>query len=383
MAENSTRFKYFVAASPGLESLLFSELNELGVAGIEVSGGVECTGSPETLWHVHHQSRLAESVRVRLRPFKAQGFPALEQNLRRIPWHAYLRSQGKFTLSVTSQGSRLYHTGAIAERAERVIRASFEGRSPPESVPLATEADDSLVQKFQIRVHHDLVQVSVDASGERLHRRGYRTHVGQAPLRETLAAATLRLLEGRASTPLTNLWDPCCGSGTFLAEWLIPRLGWSGASVRRFAFENWPIHDGDAYANWVATRVRSVPSPLASRAYGSDKDPRCIDAARHNLAQANVLASCELFAEDFHTALERIPRNTAVVSNLPYGVRLVDTSSAARIFQALDAVLWSRKDLRPVVLLHTLTRLPSTRCRWQSLAAFANGGLHVKAWSTD
>lgn len=357
------------------------ELRDLGICGHQAKGGVECSGSVETLWSVHQFSRLAESVRLRLRPFEAHGFPELEQNLRRLPWHAYLRKDDPFTLSVTCQGSRLYHTEAISERVTRIIQTCLEGRAQTRAdSPDEPNAHVLPPQKLHVRVHRNLVQVSVDASGGRLHRRGYRTHVGDAPLRETLAAALVQLLRQRAAERVVRLWDPCCGSGTILAEWLLARRDWA-ATRRSHAFERWPVHAGAAYDAWLATLEPSPPTHEALRAYGSDINPRSIDAAHHNLVLARLDSSCELFAQDFHDAASRIPMHTAVASNLPYGVRLTDTRSASRLFQSLDELLWERRDLRPAVLLLALVRLPQTRCAWEPIATFANGGLRVTAWS--
>lgn len=324
---------------------------------------------------------MAESVRVRLRPFEADGFPELEQNLRRIPWHAYLRRNDAFTLSVTSHGSRLYHTDAISERVTRIIQTCIGSRAQAPSERLSGHAAHaSIPQKFHVRVHRNVVQVSVDASGERLHRRGYRTHVPVAPLRETLAAAMVRLLHQRFKVPMARLWDPCCGSGTLLAEWLIYHRG-SIITPRTYAFEHWPINDHAAYKDWLARYQQSLPTADGLRAYGSDIDPRSIDAARHNLEHAKVFSNCQLFAEDFRTVAKLIPSDTSILSNLPYGVRLTDAKAAARLFQALDELLSKRLDLRPAVILLATAHLPPTRCEWEAIARFANGGLRVTAWS--
>jgi putative N6-adenine-specific DNA methylase len=378
------RFRYFVAVSPGLESLLHAELGRLGIRGQITPGGVECAGTLETLWAIHHQSWLAESARLRLRPFRATSFDELEQGLKRLTWHAYLRPGLPFAISVVSHKSRLYHTDAIAERVRRVIEVGWSlagtstaGLQGPLDRPQAT----GIQGKLQIRVSRDIVQVSIDASGIRLHRRGYRTHVGTAPLRETLGAAAIQLLLTLApSQPIRRLWDPCCGSGTLLGEWLLMRSGKTRFDERPFAFESWPIHPKPEYAAFLERQVQPPSLDLDCLAFGSDIDLKSIEAARHNLAVAQVLERCELRAEDFRNAATRIPANTAVAANLPYGVRLQDQRASATLFGDLDRLLQARSDLRPVVVLNTIAPPNQTQGNWQRLATFANGGLRVNAW---
>ncbi len=381
----ASRFRYFIAVSPGLESLLLEETRRLGLVGSVTPGGVECAGPIEALWTLHHRSRLAESVRLRLRPFRATSFEELEHGLRRLPWHAYLKPGSAFGISVTCQGSRLYHTDAIAERIRHCIEVGWTLAVPStptitssKQPPSATPTD----QKLFVRVKGDFVQISIGASGERLHRRGYRTHVGEAPLRETLAAATIELLLTLApGRSVTMLWDPCCGSGTLLAEWLLRQSGRALVTMRHFAFEQWPVHDPVAYAAWLDESRECSPSNVPCHAYGSDHDARVIAAAQHNLERAGVSDLCDLFPQDFREAEPRIPKNSAVVANLPYGVRLQDRKSAARILLALDQLLQKRSDLRPALVLTTSAPPNEKAQRWQRLAEFANGGLRVTAWA--
>jgi len=364
-------------------------------------GGVECAGGLETLWLLVHRSRLAESVRLRLRPFRASSFAELERGFERLPWHPYLTQHCEFDVSVTTQGSRLYHTDAIAERLRGVVSAKWSARAM--RTPLAlrptqesanvsrslashldTLAHDANNQKVYVRVTSNLVQVSIDTSGVRLHRRGYRTHVGEAPLRETLAAAAIQLL--LALTPnasVTRLWDPCCGSGTLLGEWLLRQSSTSPELPRTFAFEHWPIHDAQGYAAWLAQAPKLIATLPSCSAYGSDIDAKVIEAARHNLDLARVGQECALFAQDFRQSVQRVPQNTAVVANLPYGVRLQDRASAAQVFAELDRVLQRRPDLRPALVLTTLAPSGRFSARWRQIAEFANAGLRVKAFALN
>ncbi|HMA96689.1 MAG TPA: hypothetical protein VKP30_28580 [Polyangiaceae bacterium] len=382
-ARQASQYRSFVAVSPGLEALLEQELRELGIEGRSIPGGVECKGPVEHLWTIHHYSRLAESVRLRLRQFQSRSFAELERELLRLPWHGYLRPNEPYAVSVSCQGSRLYHTDAIAERVRRVVAQRIAQRDASASTSVAGDDLDEphVEQKLQVRVHRNNVQVSIDASGGRLHRRGYRTHVGTAPLRETLAAAVVRMLDqATRGRTFAELWDPCCGSGTLLAEWLLLRQGAAAQKDRGFAFESWPIHRRDEYAAWCQKRLVPTAGADHLHALGTDSDPRAIDASRHNLSSAGLGEHCELICDDFRRAVTRVPQGAAVVSNLPYGVRLADKEHANQLFLKLDRLLLQRGDLRPAVVLTTFAPPQAAQCDWKALATFANGGLRVTAW---
>jgi putative N6-adenine-specific DNA methylase len=384
----AARFRFFVAVSPGLESLLGTELERLGIRGRVLPGGVECSGTLEDLWLIHDSSRLAESVRLRMRPFVATSFAELEHHLKRLPWHAYLREQVIPRVSVVCEKSRLYHTEAIKERVLSAVADRWRKR------PLTAEArgptepsgEDSHASKIHVRIVNNSVQTSIDASGELLHRRGYRVHVGAAPLRETLAAAMVQLLMSLASErAFTRLWDPCCGSGTLLSEWLLTCLPSAPKLKRAFAFENWPIHSADRYADWLVRRADAPRDASATgdgyRAFGSDRDPDAISAAKHNISLAGIAQHCELIPKDFRTAATEIPRVTALATNLPYGVRLEDKAAARKLFAQLDRLLLQRPDLSPVVVVSAVSPPSEVAQRWHRAATFANGGLRVSAWT--
>jgi putative N6-adenine-specific DNA methylase len=381
MSNTGSKYRYFAATSPGLEAFLSEELTEMGIISESVPGGVTFQGPIETLWACAVRSRIAESIRLRLKPFKAANFSALEQGLARLPWHAYLVPFQPFEVSVTCSESRLYHTGAIEERLRGVLNERWQQRS---TSPLAQRADEH--QRVFLRLVRNEVQVSIDATGERLHRRGYRTHVGSAPIRETLAAATLRILTRHLSTePPKRLWDPCCGSGTFLGEWLQSlagiQPGFATNDERSYAFEQWPVHPHQRYADFKSS-IRQLPRATIDGfvAYGSDRDPKAISSAQHNLERALVLPHCTLLCSTFTEAATAIPHHTAIITNLPYGVRLKRTNGKPPPFLALDQLLRQRPDLRPALAITTEAPPASALNPWKAAAHFATGGLRVTAW---
>jgi putative N6-adenine-specific DNA methylase len=373
VAPASTSLKFFATVTPGLERWLDRELRALGVSGRVLRGGVEARGNIEQLWTASAGSRLAESVRVRLKPFRATSFAELERGLARLPWHAYLRPHAAPQISVTCHKSRLYHSDAVSERVRRVLEACLG----------STAAEHGCAAVF-VRIDRDIVQTSIDASGERLHRRGYRTHIGEAPLRETVAAALVRLASealGERSAPaepVPQLWDPFCGSGTIPIEWVLFRQGELPGAQRGFAFERWPIHDPAIYAEWLA-RARSGPSMASTAfAFGSDASPKALRAAEHNALAAGLAQQCRFMCADFEQAARQVPAGALIVTNPPYGVRLA-RSGLSEVYARFERLLSTRTDLRPVVMACGFAPyLEHTRLDWTVAAEIKVGGLPVR-----
>lgn len=365
-----TQHRLFLCVPPGLEPWLVAELAELGIPSKPGAGGVELRASTEQMWQLHRDVRLAEHIRLRLKSFTARHFNVLISELGRLPWHAYLRRQQPFEVQVTCHRSKLWHSDAVAERARAAIESAIGARN-------STEESSHDPQIIHVRITGDRVQTSVDASGERLHRRGQRTLVGKAPLRETLAAALVRMAMHYRQGPLDTLWDPFCGSGCILLEWAERQLGLAAGRHRHFAFEQWPIHDERAYSAYL--NEPTAPRALTLRGFGSDLHAPTLAAAAAN-AESLPDVNMAWFGCDFEACLDQIPEGTAIVTNPPYGVRVSDATGYARLMQRFEAMLARRHDLRPVIALlprplgQFRPRLP-----WQTVAEFYNGGLAVQA----
>ena len=362
--------------SPGLEPWLANELRELGLEGKTSSGGVELRLSTEQLWQAHHETRLAEHIRVRLRSFQACHFSEFVKGIRRLPWHAYVDRNLDLDVRVACHRSRLWHSDAVAERTERTINEQL-GISPSTTAGAGHDAQ----QTVYVRITGDRVQPSVDASGERLHRRGRRILTGRAPLRETLAAALIRILLRSTTGPVVSLWDPFCGSGGILLEWVESRLGIPAGRDRTFAFEHWPIHDAAQYAEWLSNRTPPRAEPAL--AFGSDIDRHALAAAQGNAEKLNH-AGFVWHAGDFESFADAIPPGTAIVTNPPYGVRSLDRAAYGRLLRRFEDLVSARADLRPVVMLLPDPFQPWVpRLPWQRVAQFYNGGLAVQVVRLD
>ena len=386
----STRFKLFALCSPGLESLLFTELQELGHKGKVLAGGVEFSADAVGLWQVSRHSRLAEAVRVRLKSFRAFDFEQLIEGAAKLPWHAYVAKEAKFSLHVTSKKSALYHTDAVSER---LAQALMQQRSGSSRVGAKEPAD----ARIFVRLDRDNVQCSIDATGQSLHKRGYRKHVVRASIRETLAAALSRLLRESLTgepvqvSPPSVVWDPFCGAGTLLLEHSALFSGFT-RTPREFAFERWPTHSATDYDGWRAAQLDAdsaldADGELARdeklHLIGSDRSAHAVKSARANAEllppRANV-SSFDWFHGDFDTVAKQVPQGAAVLGNPPYGRRL-QPGEAKQGLARFEKLLQRRVDLRPVIIVTGGEAKPGAVLKdWQSVARFSNGGQPVQAW---
>src|SRR3989442_1133456 len=200
----------FVVCAPGLEPVLASEMRALGLPGRALAGGVETEGDLREAMRLNLWLRTASRVLIRLgEPFRATTFAELVRQASALPWERFLRKGGRVAFRVTCRKSRLYHSGAVAER----LHAALESRTRF-PVPLAQGAGEEApadAQLFLARFERDVCTVSVDSSGALLHQRGWRGPPAKAPFRETLAAPPLLRARFTGEQPPCH---PPCGSGT-------------------------------------------------------------------------------------------------------------------------------------------------------------------------
>jgi putative N6-adenine-specific DNA methylase len=335
-------FQCIAQCPPGLEPILARELATLGVEGRQVQGGVEWEGGWLPLIRANLELRVAGRVLVTVGAFRARALGELERKAGGLAWDELL-PPGPIHFRVSASRSRLNHTRAVAERLQRASdREPAAGRELPDGD--AEDGDDNPGRGeggtlVLARILRDQVTLRLDASGEHLHRRGYRSRVGEAPLRETLAAAAL-LASGW--TPDLPLADPFCGSGTIpleaalIARRIPPGLAREARAPRGWAMEAWPGFPRDLLAE-VVDRARNGMLPEGPAAIlGSDRDGRVLEAARANARAAGVPGDVT-FQEAPATRCP-LPGGGGpgwIVTNPPYGVRLGDRRGLRTLYRAL------------------------------------------------
>jgi putative N6-adenine-specific DNA methylase len=319
-------FEIFVVAAPGLESALCAEAASLGFEQAKVvRGGVTVMGGWPEVWRANLEVRGASRVLARIAAFRAMHLAQLDKRARRIAWDSVLRADVPFRVEAACKASRIYHSGAAAQRIERAIREML-------GAPVSPDAEISI----KARIEDDLCTIAVDTSGEPLHKRGFKEAVGKAPMRETLASLFLRLCGYDGREPVV---DPMCGSGTFVIEAAEIAAGLKPGRSRRFAFEQLATFDAAA---WQRMREVAGGAKPAIRFYGSDWDKRAVGVARANAARAGVedvtefrqLAISDLVAPGGPPGL--------VIVNPPYGERIGDRRRLEVLYRTLGQVLMAR-----------------------------------------
>lgn len=365
----------FLATAPGLEPLLRDEAGALGLAGARtVPGGVTLDGGWPEVWRANLWLRGASRVLVRIAAFRALHLAQLDKRARKVPWAETLRPDVPVRVEATTRKSRIYHAGAARQRIATAIAETL-------GAPVVDGGGDDhpgAAVTVRARIDDDLCTISLDTSGELLHRRGHKQAVNAAPLRETLAALLLRACGYDGGEPVL---DPMCGSGTFPIEAAEIALGLAPGRSRAFAFERLATFDPAA---WAAMKAPATPRATPFRFLGRDRDAGAIAMSRANAARAGVDAVTD-FAEGPVGALARPDGPPGlVVVNPPYGARLGDAAALRPLYGALGAVLRARFAGWRVGLVTTDPALAAaTGLPFGPPGPFVpHGGLDIRLWQT-
>ncbi|MFZ1104454.1 MAG: class I SAM-dependent RNA methyltransferase, partial [Hyphomicrobiaceae bacterium] len=364
------RFEIFLATAPGLEEVLCAEVRAKGFNSPRaVPGGVTVRGGWPEVWRANLWVRGAGRVLAVLASFRALHLPELKTDARKVPWRQVLRPDVPFRVEATCAKSRIYHSGAAAERIEAAIRETVGATPSPEAQVL-----------IRVHIDHDLCTLSVDTSGEPLHKRGYKEAVSKAPMRETLASLFLRQCGFDGSEPVV---DPMCGSGTFVIEAAEIAARLNPGRARRFAFEHLATFDAAAWQRMREVESRRTPAE-GVRFYGRDRDGGAIAMAQANAERAGVAELCEFRQCPISDVVAPEGPPGLVIANPPYGGRLGDRKALLPLYRALGQTLltrfpgWRAAILTPDPTLARATDLPFL----PPAAPVPHGGLRVTLYRT-
>ena len=308
-----------------------AELGALDIAASAVPGGVAFTGGWESCYRANLWSRIASRILWRVAELDYRNEQDLYAAARAIDWPRYFRVERTLRVNVTAQKSPLKSLEFATLRIKDAVCDRFRdtlGKRP--SIDRASP---------DVRVHAFLeasrATLYLDTSGEPLFKRGWRAGAAEAPLRENLAAGIILLTGWQAHEPLL---DPMCGGGTLLVEAAAMARGRAPGARRRFAFERLSAYDAAAWEN-----VKREPrgSELAPTIYGSDTEPKALNAARRNLAEAGVERWVKLERADILERAAPAPGGVMVM-NPPYGERMGSPEELARFYPRLGDALKQR-----------------------------------------
>lgn len=371
MTVDSGEFEIFLVAVPGLEVALLAEAKEKGFRDPKVvKGGVTLSGGWREVWRANLELRGATRVLARIGSFRAMHLAQLDKRARKLPWNEILRPDVAFHVEASCKSSRIYHSGATAQRIERAIREEL-------GAPVSAEAPIAVMA----RIEDDLCTVSVDTSGTLLHKRGHKEAVSKAPMRETMAAMFLRQCGYSGTEPVV---DPMCGSGTFVIEAAEIAAGLLPGRARPFAFEQLATFDSGAWNDLRKKSSTTYAKAADVKFFGSDRDAGAITMSRANAERAGVAAMTE-FQQHAVSDLKP-PEGPAglVIINPPYGARIGESSHLRPLYRALGRTLIERfKGWRVGLITTELPLAKATELPFKPPGApVTHGGLRVRLFQT-
>lgn len=313
---NTDTFDMVAKTFHGLEDVLAEELRTLGAE--EVTPGrrmVAFKGDMAMLYKANLQCRTALRILKPFHSFKAHTPEKLYDRCKEFDWSTLLSPDKTFAIEVTVNSDNFNNSRFVTYRVKDAIADWFRDRDPEGRRPGVRLTDADVV----INVHISGVEVtlSLDSSGESLHRRGWREAQTEAPINEVLAAGIILKTGWKGDKPFI---DPMCGSGTFLVEAaLIAANIAPGIYRKNFAFEHWPDFDRELFETLY--NDDSHEREITCQIIGADMSPRAIEIAGRNLKSAGVAKSVQLEVKPL-SAWESAPAKGVLVTNPPYGQRL-------------------------------------------------------------
>lgn len=323
-------FQMVATAAAGLEALVGRELRDLGMECQVENGKVRFQGKQEELMKANLWLRTADRVKLVLGQFPAKTFEELYQGVFAIDWQDYLPLGVQFPVSkARCVRSKLHNEPSVqAITKKAVVRKMQKVYARPDGVPLP---ESGPVFSIEVSIRKDQVTIMLDTSGDSLFKRGYRTDKGGAPLKENMAAALVNLSNWFSDKPLL---DPTCGSGTIVIEAVMKALNIAPGLRRSFAFESWPWIDQELWRQLKEAALAAQKDDVELSIMASDIDGRMVELARENAKRAGVLSHItfkQMRLQDFQTDLI----NGVVISNPPYGERLMDDEGVSRLYQEM------------------------------------------------
>ena len=326
-----SKYNLVATAAMGLESIVASEIKDLGYECQTENGKVYFSGDEEAIARANMWLRVGDRVRIIVGEFKAFTFDELFERTKALPWEEFLPVDAAFPVSGKSVKSKLFSVPdcqAIVKKAivERLNSAYKRTGFLSESGPLF---------KLEVSILKDTVTLTIDSSGQGLHKRGYRLAQGDAPLKETMAAALVKLSKWSPNRPFV---DPFCGSGTIAIEAAMIGQNLAPGYNRSFLSEEWPWMQADVWDR-IREEVEDVAKyDLQLDIRGFDVDHNIVSVAQRNAMEAGFTDLISFEQRDVRD-LRLEGENGVLIANPPYGERLGEVEEAEDIAEVLGEIM--------------------------------------------
>ena len=326
----------------GLEDVLAQELTELGANDIQKERrAVSFTGDKAMLYRANLCLRTASRVLVPIATFRAKDADAVYEQAKSIDWSEYMTAKTTFAIDATVYSETFRHSKYVTYRVKDAIADYWMARENQRPSVKVTDPDLSL----NVHIANETVTISLDSSGESLHKRGYRAANTEAPINEALAAGMILMTGWRGES---DFYDPMCGSGTLLIEAaLIAQNIAPGIFRKGFAFEKWRDFDADLFE--AIYNDDSRERLFTHHVYGSDAGYYAVQAALKNVQSANqqrFISVRQIRLEEIKQPFgAQVPSEAnpealpIVMMNPPYGERLAQDKNVFQLYQAIGTTL--------------------------------------------
>ena len=344
----------------GLEAVVVRELERLGYAGrITQTGRIVFQGDASAVCRANLWLRSADRVLLRLGNFEATDFGQLFDRTRELPWEEWIPVDGLFPVLGRSVKSQLSSVPACQKIVKKAIVEKLKATHA-----VAWFEETGAACTVEVALLEDQATLTMDTTGPSLHKRGYRTLVSEAQLKETMASALVQLSFWQPDRPLV---DPFCGSGTIPIEAALLGRNMAPGMQRSFNAEAWPLVP---HTTWQAAReeARDLARPdLPQRILGTDIDEEVLGLARYHAQQAGVAEQIHFQRRDFRDLTSQREYG-CLISNPPYGLRMGRTDEVESLYQAMPLVLrrlptWSHYILTAHPDFESLVGRPADRRR--------------------
>lgn len=329
----SADVELWASCSLGLEAVVARELQDLGFSGVRADNGrVRFLGGPSAIARANLWLRAADRVWMGVGgELPAATFEELFEGVRSLPWADLLSQDARFPVEAHTHASQLESVPAIQKIVKKAVVESLKRRHRVEWFQ-----ESGPTWSIRASIVRDRARITLDTSGTGLHKRGYRTLNGAAPLRETLAAGLVQLTYW---TPQRLLVDPFCGSGTLLLEAAMLGLGRAPGLRRSFAAEGWGWAGGQAWREAREEAEDRLDRSTRLQLLGHDADPDVLRTARHHLRLAGLEGRGIHFQQAGIEALRSQRTHGMILTNPPYGERMLDRGEAERLYRRFGEVV--------------------------------------------
>lgn len=325
------KFNLVATSAMGLESIVAQEVQDLGYETTVENGKVYFEGDETAIARTNLWLRVADRVKIVVAKFPARSFEELFENVKATEWEKYLPVDAAFPVSGKSVKSKLFSVPdcqAITKKAI-VERLKFAYKR------LGFLDESGATYKIEVSILKDEATLTIDTSGAGLHKRGYRQAQGEAPLKETLAAALVKISKWNPNRPFV---DPFCGSGTIALEAAMIGQNIAPGYNREFISEDWTWFKSKFWedARNEADTIANYDQPL--QIIGSDIDHRMVNIAQENALEAgfgDIITFKQMQAKDFTTELT----DGVMIGNPPYGERIGEVDEIEQVIRDLGNVM--------------------------------------------